>query len=91
MLIPFGLQFAHAFESHEHLHCNTIYQEHLHEHEFDCKVFHYKINTNSSSLSSAYELVNVEVYDKKIANSNSYIPSRKILCESPRGPPILLF
>lgn len=91
MLIPFGLQFAHAFESHEVLDCHTEKQEHLHEHEFDCAVFHFKINTEATRFTSLYEWVKIEFPYKEICSSSIDIKPVKINYESSRAPPILLF
>ena len=89
--MPFGLQLAHAFESHEGMDCNTANQEHIHEHEFHCDVFHFKIDTNATTFTSRYELVKIEISGEKVSGSDIEFISTKNNCESSRAPPILLF
>lgn len=91
MLLPFGMQFAHAFESHEDLDCITTYEEHIHEHEFHCDVFHFKIDTNATTFTSRYDLVKIEISGEEVSGSNIEFISTKNNFESSRAPPILLF
>jgi hypothetical protein len=91
VLLPFGMQFAHAFESHEDLDCITTYEEHIHEHEFHCDVFHFKINNDTSVPFSTLEFAHIEILAKEIITVVSDIVSHKIHCKSSRAPPVLLF
>ena len=91
LLIPLGSQFAHAFESHELLDCHTEKQEHLHEHEFDCAIFHFKINNDTSHVFSIADLPKIEIPAEAIFSMNIDIRRTNIQNKSSRAPPILLF
>lgn len=90
MLLPFAVQFIHSFEHHQHNTCN-ISDLHIDKHEFDCSVFHFKINQNSIDFSSEIVLTEQLISDKTIISSEAQLASIKPLYKASRAPPILLF
>lgn len=89
VLLPFVVQFIHSFEHHSHDVC-TIVETHLHEHEVDCSVFHFKINQNSIDFSSEVILTENTSSETIIISSDAQIASIKLTHKSSRAPPSLL-
>ncbi|GGK59512.1 hypothetical protein [Lutibacter litoralis] len=84
------MQFAHAFEKHEHSVCNAQNEIHFDSHEIDCSVFHFKINTNTITFESKIIL---KENDFDFENNYSEIQKLKaveLYFKSSRAPPFLL-
>ena len=54
---PNIIQFAHTFEEHNHIVCNSENETHLHELEIDCSGFHYYSNVLSYQVSQEYNFL----------------------------------
>ncbi len=89
VLLPFGVQLVHSFETHEHQ-CTAQNKVHFDSHEINCSVFHFKINNNTTAFSSA-DLKTVITYtEEKIISVEHQFSSEKPQHKSSRAPPYLL-
>jgi len=89
VLLPFAVQFSHAFEKHEYSVCNAQNVVHLHHHKTDCSIFHYQINYNTIDFSTSFILDSASIIVEKIYATEDPNSSIKILHKSSRAPPIL--
>ena len=89
VLLPFAVQFVHSFHHHSHHVCNE-YDLHIDEHEFDCSVFHFKINQNSVDFCSEIVINENTFSETKFATFEALIASIKLTHKSSRAPPVLL-
>ncbi|MDP3312806.1 hypothetical protein [Lutibacter sp.] len=90
VLLPFAVQFTHILEKHEHSVCNAQNIVHIDQHEIDCSVFHYKINTNNILFASVVFQVGIDTNEVKIYSNKDQISSVKLCFKSSRAPPVLL-
>lgn len=90
VLLPFAVQFIHLLENHEHSACNAQNSEHIDQHEIDCSVFHYKINTNNIQFASSFSHLKIESNELKFYSNKDQISSVKLCFKSSRAPPVLL-
>ena len=90
VLLPFVVQFTHAFEKHEYSVCNTQDIVHIHNHKTDCSVFHFQINYNTIDFSSNFLFETIKKFEEKIYASEGKNPSTNLNHKSTRAPPSLL-
>jgi len=88
VLLPFAVQFLHAFEHHDHV-CseNDI---HIDSHELDCSVFHFKINQNTVVFASEEKLSENNISTNNIFTIEERKSSVNLQYKSSRAPPFLL-
>lgn len=79
----------HSFEHHSHDVC-TIHEVHIHKHELDCSVFHFKINQNSIDFSSEEILTQNTTSENTFFTLEERKSSVNLQYKSSRAPPILL-
>lgn len=91
VLLPFAIQFSHSFENHEHLACNQEQNVHIHDHEYDCAVFHFKINTNTIEFPSIEIFTDKDFVKFQILTAVNRGNSVLFYSKSSRAPPHLLF
>ncbi|WP_089377501.1 hypothetical protein [Lutibacter flavus] len=89
-MLPFAVQFAHSFETHEHLVCKSQNKLHFDSHEIDCSVFHFKINTDTIDFNSNYTAYDSKLNIEKFYKAEHQITSVKLYYKTSRGPPVLL-
>jgi len=89
LLLPFAVQFIHSFEKHEQSICHTQNKTHFDTHEFDCAVFHFKINHNSIAFFSTDLKTQIFKSVEKIISVENQISSTKLKLTSSRAPPYL--
>jgi ABC-type glycerol-3-phosphate transport system permease component len=89
VLLPFAVQFLHAFEHHEQV-C-TENKVHIDHHKVDCSVFHFKINHNAIDFSSEEKLVENTIFSNIINTAEAQLTSANPQYKSSRAPPVLLF
>ena len=65
LLLPIGIQFAHSFEKHEHLVCDLVDIEHIHEQELDCSFCHVQLNTSSIFEEYQFNLIYSKLIEEK--------------------------
>ena len=90
VLLPFAVQFIHAFEKHEHLTCNSQNKIHFDTHEVDCSVFHFKINTNKINFESGITFLENDFEFEKIYSQTLQLKAVKLYYKASRAPPFLL-
>ncbi|OGS70209.1 MAG: hypothetical protein A3F91_01915 [Flavobacteria bacterium RIFCSPLOWO2_12_FULL_35_11] len=90
VLLPFAVQFNHSFENHEHSVCKSQNIVHFDNHEIDCSVLHFKINTLKIDFSSETHLAEKLENEEKIITVEAQTASAKFHYKSSRAPPILL-
>ncbi len=90
VLLPFAIQFSHAFEKHEHSVCNAQNVVHLHQHKTDCSICHYQINFNTIDFSTNFILASAIIIVEKNYTTEDQNSSIKLHYKSSRAPPILL-
>ena len=71
--------------------CNVANLEHIHKHHFECEVFHFKINNDTSHVFSIADLPKIEIPAEVIFIVNPDIRETNIQKKSSRAPPTLLF
>lgn len=90
VLLPFAIQFSHAFEKHEYSVCDAQNVVHLHHPKTNCSIFHYQINYNTIDFSTNFILAPATIIVEKIYAAEDQNSSIKINFKSSRAPPILL-
>lgn len=90
MLLPFAVQFDHSFEKHKHSVCKAQNTIHFDNHEINCSVLHFKINTLKIDFSSEIHLAEKLENEEKIVTAEAQTASAKFHCKSSRAPPFLL-
>ena len=89
VLLPFAVQLVHSFEHHEHV-CSAQNKSHFDSHEFECSVFHFHINNQSSNLTGFYYyIVKASSIEKNIFFEAEF-QSFKTTYKSSRAPPTSL-
>lgn len=88
VLLPFAVQFLHAFEHHEHI-CseNDI---HIDTHELNCSVFHFKINQNTVDFPSDAFFTENNTLKNIIFTIEEGKALTNLQYKSSRAPPFLL-
>ena len=90
VLLPFAVQFSHAFEKHKHLVCEAQNITHFDTHEVDCSVFHFKINTNTVEfIATEYIAQNILIEEKR-TSFKSITATANINYKSLRAPPYFI-
>lgn len=89
ILLPFAVQFIHSFSTHEQSFCHAQNKAHFDTHEFDCAVFHFKINTNTVDFSLLVLKNHIFKIEEKITSVENQISSIKLELTSSRAPPYL--
>ncbi len=90
VLLPFAIQLFHSLENHKHLACDNPDSIHIHNHELDCSVFHYRLNNSTINFSTAEISIDEKYTTEKIIATEDQNASAKLHHKSPRGPPFLL-
>tara|TARA_R110001583_G_scaffold93777_1_gene236992 strand:+ start:13875 stop:14207 length:333 start_codon:yes stop_codon:yes gene_type:complete len=90
VLLPFAIQFSHAFTSHEYSICQAQNKTHIDLHEIDCSVFHFKINNNTVEFSSNQLHASTNLVETKIFTTDAKTSSVKFHFKLSRAPPFLL-
>lgn len=90
VLLPFAVQFNHSFYNHGHSVCKAQNSIHFDNHEIDCSVLHFKINTLKIDFSSETHLAERLENEEKIITVEAQTASAKFHCKSSRAPPSLL-
>ena len=90
VLLPFAVQFSHAFDEHNYSICHAENRLHIDKHEINCTVLHYKINYNTIIFSSNFLISKNQILDESIFTSESQISSLKIRFGLSRAPPIFM-
>lgn len=90
VLLPFAVQFNHSFKKHEHSVCKAQNSIHFDNHEIDCSVLHFKINTLKIDFSSETHLAERLENEEKIITAEAQTTSAKFHYKSSRAPPFLL-
>jgi hypothetical protein len=83
------VQFTHNLE-HQHEHVCLTSDLHIDSHEYDCDVFHFKINHNTISFETSFETIGHLISGELIV---SYLISEKqnyLLYKLTRAPPYSL-
>jgi len=89
-LLPFAIQFSHAYEKHEYSACHAQHKAHFDMHEVDCSVFHFKINNNTLTFIPNFLITDIYTFDLKIYSIESEKSSVNLYYKSTRAPPLLL-
>lgn len=89
-LLPFAVQFNHSFKEHQYSFCKSQNSIHFDNHEIDCAVFHFKINTHKIDFSSEIHLIEKLENEEKILTAETQISSVNVHYKSSRAPPVLL-
>lgn len=90
VLLPFAVQFSHAFEKHEHSVCEAQNKTHFDSHEVDCSVFHFKINTDTVEFTLTKYLAQNILIEEKKTSFKSIIATANIYYKSLRAPPYFI-
>ncbi len=90
LLLPIGIQFAHSFEEHEHIVCNSVDNQHIHEQELDCSFCHVQLNTSSIFEEQNFKLKETTIIDEKPLSSTDNHIQVYLYFNSSRGPPFFI-
>lgn len=90
VLLPFAVQLNHSFVKHEHSVCKAQNSIHFDNHEINCSVLHFKINTLKIDFSSEIHLAEKLENEEKIVTAEAQTASPKFHYKSSRAPPFLL-
>lgn len=90
LVLPYAAKFAHIFEHHEHEVCHGEKATHLHEIDFDCEFYKFKLTT-----SFAFDLSHVEFFvpkkeSQQITSQYHFLSKYQHLHSALRGPPSLI-
>lgn len=90
LLSPITVKLAHSFEHHEHEFCEATNTPNLHECEYDCSFFKYKLQ--QYHLKSLNVEIDLQFQDNFKIPSLGYsiYYSPQALSFSLRGPPVLV-
>jgi hypothetical protein len=89
LLTPSFVKFFHVFENHSHQVCKNNQKTHFHEFDLDCEFYKFKLNTKSSPLYQAVDLLNIEDNFLPISSKYQLAKSNTLLYFSLRAPPEL--
>jgi hypothetical protein len=90
LFIPATVQLIHVIEGHEHQVCVSLEEQHFHENEFDCSLFHRQYQTLSLDFPlNDFTITNDKYYTLfyDIFQFEHVIFHSK---KNPRGPPIIV-
>ena len=87
LLIPFVIQFEHAFENHEHTVCTSTDDHHFHEQELDCSLLHYQLQVFSYTTASNYAVIPQHFYKTSYNQQPQVISVVYFDKRTTRGPP----
>lgn len=90
MLLPFAAQLDHSFKEHQYSYCKAQNTIHFDNHEINCSVLHFKINTLKIDFSSEIHFAENLKNEEKIVTSEAQTASAKFHYKSSRAPPFLL-
>jgi len=90
VLLPFAVQLNHSFKNHEHSVCKAQNSIHFDNHEIDCSVLHFRINTHKIDFSSEVRFAEKQTSKEKIVTAETQTASPKFHYKSSRAPPFLL-
>ncbi len=84
IVLPFAVQTLHALEGHEHTVCTAENEQHFHQQEVNCSVYHQIIEYNSFDFSVKFDLkkplsfkhISTCFYQKKYTSSIQLKASR---------------
>jgi len=88
LLLPIGISFLHAFETHHFQNCDDILQFHEHETETNCSVSHYMSGYQTLEKQKQFSL-----FIQKIINKENYLSALSFIQTSYsskqlRAPPV---
>ncbi|WGD34615.1 hypothetical protein [Olleya sp. YS] len=90
VLFPSAVKFAHVLEQHEHEVCIDNSTTHMHEVDFDCEFYKFKLTTQYYSLLESDDLILEDNYSKICNTSYNFRYNHQQLSYSLRGPPQLV-
>lgn len=89
-LLPIGIEFTHSFEKHEHIICNSIDNQHIHNQEIDCSFCHFHHNFSSTIVEYNFKLNRATIIDEKPLSSVQQNYKVFLYFNSSRGPPYFI-
>lgn len=88
VLLPSAVKVFHVFENHKHEVCTEkTSNHHLHQIDFDCEFYKFKINKTLSFSTFNYTLLEVKNNHKPILSQYQFISAYQRLGIVLRGPP----
>ena len=88
VLFPSVFQLAHVFEKHEQNYCFEN-STHIHEHEIECSVCDFKLNSTDEQLPKYVEFLTINFDKQLIYEYYNFKYNHQHLSYSLRGPPSL--
>lgn len=89
LLAPGVLRSAHIFADHQHVFCDHSSEEHIHQTNTDCDVFHLQQHSFPGLELFIYEFIVPQVHNSTSGYASGFIIDQHCSNISLRGPPRL--